>query len=302
MIQDYQQIWENLTLSNDFLFGKIMNDKKLCTEMIKRILPDIDIGKIKLIQSQKSSKSTFDTRGVRFDVYAKSDNKKIFDCEVQTSDKKDLPRRTRAYHIVMGLEALNKNILKKSGSYNDLPDVFVIFICTFDPFNQGRHIYSFYNRCNEDVKLKLNDGAATIFLNTEGKIDDVSPKLKAFLDFMKGEPSEEDSFIQELDKKLFQAKQNSRWREEYMLLLMREQENRAEAMAEGRAEGLAEGRAEGRVQGMAEGRVEGRAEGRLMGIREANFETARRLREMGMNDNDIHRATNLSLEDLRTII
>ena len=61
---------------------------------------------------------------------------------------------------------------------------------------------------------------------------------------------------------------------------------------------MAEGRAEGRVQGLAEGR----AEGRLMGIREANFETARRLREMGMNDNDIHRATNLSLEDLRTII
>ncbi len=41
----------------------------------------------------------------------------------------------------------------------------------------------------------------------------------------------------------------------------------------------------------------GVAEGR----REANLDTARRLREMGMNDNDIHRATNISLDDLRML-
>ena len=36
----------------------------------------------------------------------------------------------------------------------------------------------------------------------------------------------------------------------------------------------------------------GEARGRL----EANLETARRLREMGMNDSDIQKATNLSLQ------
>ena len=41
----------------------------------------------------------------------------------------------------------------------------------------------------------------------------------------------------------------------------------------------------------------GVAEGR----REANLDTARRLREMGMNDNDIHRATNISLDDLQLL-
>ena len=43
---------------------------------------------------------------------------------------------------------------------------------------------------------------------------------------------------------------------------------------------------------------EGIAVGEERGRREANFETARRLREMGMNDNDIHRATNISFDDL----
>ena len=46
---------------------------------------------------------------------------------------------------------------------------------------------------------------------------------------------------------------------------------------------------------------EGIAVGEERGRREANFETARRLREMGMSDNDIHRATNISFEDLQRL-
>ena len=48
-------------------------------------------------------------------------------------------------------------------------------------------------------------------------------------------------------------------------------------------------------------RDEGRNEGFSLGRREANFETARRLRNMGMADPDIHKATSLSLEELRTL-
>ena len=46
---------------------------------------------------------------------------------------------------------------------------------------------------------------------------------------------------------------------------------------------------------------EGIAVGEERGRREANFEIARRLREMGMSDNDIHRATNISFEDLQRL-
>ena len=246
---NFDVLWENLTLANDFLFGKIMSNEELCTEMIRRILPKIKIGRIKFTQTQKTSKQTLDTRGVRFDVYAESDNKKIFSVEIQTTDKKDLPRRTRAYHIINGLDALNKNTIKTSGKYNDLPDIFVIFICTFDPFMKGRHIYSFSNTCEEDSGLKLDDGAFTIFLNTEGTLDDVSPELKAFLDFTAGRKSNDDAFIAKLKQLLYEAKQNSIWRREFMLLLTREQEKFAEGRAEGRAEGIIIGEKRGEERG-----------------------------------------------------
>ena len=235
--------WENLTLANDFVFGKIMRDPELCTEMIRRILPDMDIGHIKFIESQKSEKHSLDTRGVRFDVYAKSDNRKIFDCEVQTSDKKDLPRRTRAYHIMLGIESLNKETLNKSGMYNEMPDTFVIFLCTFDPFHHGRHKYTFYNTCREVNDLRLDDGAVTVFLNANGRVDDVSGELKAFLDFLLGK-SCSDPFIMRLEERLKELKQKSDWRKNYMLLLTREEERAIEERNEGRIEGRKEGSSE----------------------------------------------------------
>ena len=225
--------WENLTLANDFLFGKIMHDPQLCTEMIRRILPNMDIGHIEFTQPQKSAKYSLDTRGVRFDVFARSDSRKLFDCEVQTSDKKDLPRRTRAYHSVMGLEALEKHTLRTSGSYNDMPDAFVIFICMFDPFGLGRHIYTFRNSCKEVNGLYLDDGAVTIFLNAHGKSDDISGELKAFLDFMLGKPGG-DPFIKKLSEQMKIAKLNAKWRRVYMLNLLHDNEVRSEGIAIGK--------------------------------------------------------------------
>lgn len=233
-----EQRWENLTLSNDFLFGRIMRDEKLCTEMIRRILPHIEIGHIEFTNTQKSARYSYDTRGVRFDVYAESDSRKIFDCEVQTTDKKDLARRSRAYHSMIGLEALESDTMA-SGTYNDMPDAYVIFICTFDPFRMGRHIYTFRNSCEESDGLKLNDGTVTIFLNTRGKINDISAELKAFLDFMTGK-SGTDPFVMELEERMKIAKLDAKWRRVYMLKMLREREIRGEGRIEGREEGREE--------------------------------------------------------------
>ena len=259
--------------------------------MIRRILPDIDIGYIEFTQSQRDSKHSPDTRGVRFDVYAKSDNRKIFDCEVQTSDKKDLPRRTRAYHIANGLDALSKKTLKRSGVYSDLPDVFVIFICTFDPFHHDLHKYTFYNTCCEVNGLNLDDGAVTVFLNAKGKADDVSPELKAFLDFMIGKSSDDDPFILELEQQLWEAKRDARFRRDNMLLLTREDEaggegriaGHAEGREEGLEEGLATGHARGLEEGLEEGRAKGLAEGISIGEERARLTFIDRLIERGMS-------------------
>lgn len=65
-------------------------------------------------------------------------------------------------------------------------------------FDSKRHMYTFCNLCIEDTCLPLNDGTTKIFLCSEGTMDDVSPDIKAFLDYMKGLQSSND-FVNELD-------------------------------------------------------------------------------------------------------
>lgn len=262
-----EERWENLTLANDFMFRAVMTDETLCTEMMRRILPDIEISYISIPEAQKTLKETVGTRGVRFDLYAKSGGK-IYDIEIQTTKNADLPRRARAYQISMGLDVMNRERNgKKVKHYKNIPDSYVIFICTFDPFTQGRYIYTFKNICSEEKGLELGDGAFTIFLNAKGKTGKISKKLKAFLDFLNGKETPGDAYIQELARRLAMSKASIDWRRVYMYdwifesskledareeaatkaaarVLAEAEKEKAEAVARVRAETLAEARAE----------------------------------------------------------
>ena len=61
-----QQKWEKLTLADDFMFGKVMSDPKLCAEMLRRIFPDLDIGEIKIVETQKTLRQALHVRGGTF--------------------------------------------------------------------------------------------------------------------------------------------------------------------------------------------------------------------------------------------
>ena len=51
-------------------------------------------------------------------------------------------------------------------------------------------------------------------------------------------------------------------------------------------------------QGIAVGEARGEKRGESRGRREANLETARRLRAMGLSDSDISKATDLPIEEI----
>ena len=110
---------------------------------------------------------------------------------------------------------------------------YIIFICPFDAYEKGRHIYTFENICKEDNSISMGDEAVKIFLNANGTMDDVSDELKAFLDYVAGKRPE-DSYVERLEEAVREARKNREWRHEYMTLLMRDQEN----VEKGREQGI----------------------------------------------------------------
>lgn len=212
--------FDDLTISNDFVFGKVMQNKKICKQMLEIIL-NIKIKEINYQEQQKTIDITSDGKGIRLDVYVEDDKTSVYDIEIQTTNNSNLPKRSRYYQGLIDL-----NLIEKGDNYTKLNKSYIIFICTFDPFKKGRYIYTFENMCREEPNLLLGDESTKIFLNTYGKKDDVliTKDLKAFLDYI-AENRIENSFIEELDAEVDKVKSHKEWRNEYMTLLMRDQEN-----------------------------------------------------------------------------
>ena len=220
-------IWDNLGISNDFMFGKIMQNPRLCKELLQRILPELEIDRVEYPEAQKSIRPDADAKSVRLDVYVSDDKGTVYDIEMQMTDTKELPKRTRYYQSMIDLQLIDR------GEYfKNLKPVYIIFICLFDLFGKGRHIYTFQNVCKEDKDIVLEDGTTKIFLNTAGDRNDVSNELRVFLEYVSGKKSD-DSFIRELEEAVEEARKNRKWRHEYMTLLMREQESEERGLEKG---------------------------------------------------------------------
>ena len=84
--------------------------------------------------------------------------------------------------------------------------------------------------------MTLDDDAVKIILSTKGTMDDVSPEMKRILDYIDGKGAS-DKFTEELEEAVCSARQNERWRLDYMTLEYEYRQRYLEGKEEGRAEG-----------------------------------------------------------------
>ena len=225
--------WEDLTISNDFIFAKLMTDKEICKEIIENLL-HIKIKDIKYIQEQKTINIKYDAKSIRLDVYVEADNK-IYNIEMQVVNKKDLAKRSRYYQGLIDLDTI-----EKGETYKNLKESYVIFICTFDPFGEKLPKYEFRYYCKDKKELELKDETYKIFFNAKAVNEEKDENIKSFLKYLNGE-KDNNKFIQKIDEKIKKIKDNKEWRQEYMTLLMREKEIAEENFEKGIKEGIKEG-------------------------------------------------------------
>lgn len=232
--EEYIRKWESLNICSDFIFCKVMQDVDLLIELIEMILPRLKISSVQ-VEPQRTIDIGVDIHGVRFDILATLDDGTEVDIEMQVYENEYLPKRLRYYGSIADMDMLERGM-----PYRKLRDSYIIMICPFDMFEQGRHTYTFTNQCHEVPDLDLKDGMTKIILNASSTMEDVDEKLKTFLDYVAGRGMNDD-YVRRLDDAVKNAKMNKKWRREYMTITMRDLENREE----GREEGIEIGREEG---------------------------------------------------------
>lgn len=225
-----QKNWSSATIQDNFIFGKTLEmNPEICRRLIEMILK-IQVKQISYPEREKVIETRTDSKGIRLDVYVQDDENRSFDLEMQIADSDNIAKRMRYYQSLIDLDKL-----KRGQHYSALGESYIIFICPFDNFKQGRHIYTFRERCDEDNALSLNDGAVKIFLSTKGELDDVSEDVKSFLNYVDSGIIKGD-FIEELDTAVQSVKSDEKARLEFMTyqmaLLERELEGREKNLIE----------------------------------------------------------------------
>ena len=248
--------WEELTICDDFLFQKVMQNESLCKRLIEKLL-NIKVEEITYLAYEKTVNVYFDSKGIRLDLYVKTDQGTIINIEMQTTDRalSELPKRARFYQASLDLDALNKG-----QEYTELNKSYIIFICTFDHFGLGRKVYTFTNRCHESEGLELGDETCKIFLNAKGTVGDTDEDIDKFLAYVNGNAAE-GKFTQDVASEVERIKQQNRVRSECMSLMLALKQQRREGYDEGKTEGITIGKTEGIAIGKAEGIAIGEAKG-----------------------------------------
>ena len=274
--------WEDLTITDDFMFCKVMSDPDICKELLE-ILLHIKIERLKFQEPQKSFKLTSESRGIRLDVYVKDSNR-VFDIELQTTNKRNLELRTRYYQGVMDISELEKGEF-----FSNMKESYIIFICMFDPFGADMPIYTVKQTFAENEKLIFDDKTHKIFYNVKAfeKIaNDV--ETKAFLEYLcKHQPTSK--FTDTLERAVYRNRNNQNWRKDYMTLAYN-----LSLAAEKAAKKAAK---KAREEGISIGRNEGIS----LGAQQKAIETAKKFLAMGLSVEQVADGTGLSIEEIEKL-
>lgn len=208
----YSKRWEDLEITDNYLFCKIMSKPEFCKEMIERIL-GIKVTALSQFGSEQQYSGTYESHGIRLDVAAE-DESNVYDIEFQSVQHPALPKRMRYYQGTLDIDSLPHN-----QSYECLRETWIVFICAFDLFGLNESGYkvkmSLDSLENVPVAEKYDDGTHKIFINLNAcdKIKD--RKLRAFLMYLKTKKPQ-DSFTEQIDKAVDYNRHNAEWRKEYM--------------------------------------------------------------------------------------
>jgi len=253
--------FQDLNLSNAFLFAVAMEDEETCAIVVETILGK-KIGKV-TVQVEKSLLYNSEFRSIRLDVFARDEAEVTYNLEMQNEGREGLAQRSRFHQAQMDV-----NSLRPGEDYEDLPPSYVIFICNFDPFGKGLYQYTFVQRCREE-DFPLEDGTTRIFINTKGKNpEEISPELKHLLEYVNDSTDScterlEDESIRKLHEKVKTLKKNRTLEGNFMRMdeyIRGQVELRAKDMAEDMAKDMAEDMAKDMAKDMVKDMAKDMAE------------------------------------------
>ncbi|MBE5888759.1 MAG: hypothetical protein E7283_08030 [Lachnospiraceae bacterium] len=240
--------FEELDVMDDFLANAIANDQEVGEEFYRiliSVLLQKEVGKIRISAQRIIPAEVPTQRGIRLDIevveYAEGMTElqaiNIYDIEPHKYDGSDLPKHNRFYQAKID----GKSMKSGEKTFIKLPNLYVITITDYDPFDYGYMMYTVHNKCDEVPELDYQDGLKFLYFNTKGSKGG-SQAIKNLLNYI--QDSKIKNVIDESTRKLHtcvsKVKVLPEVRMEYMTLEEKIFYIKLNAKEDGKAEGKAE--------------------------------------------------------------
>lgn len=277
-IQTLLKKWNSLTIADNFIFTKVMQNEQLCRHTLELLL-GIKVKKLVYPSAESYFKDSFDSRGIRLDVYT-SDDEHCYDIEMQTSYKSNLLLRSRYYS-----SCIDVDVLKTGIDFARLKENVIIFLCLEDPFKKGLPLYTFTTTCREDPNLP-DDKTKKLFYNISSWKDTGNKELRDFFKFIKTNVPQ-NNFTQDLAMQVKKAIQNANIRRQYMTLQMEMSLKYNEGKKLGLELGKKQGMELGKLHGLNQGMAKAKLDSAVIAVKKFNLPVEDVAREYGVPVDEI---------------
>ncbi|MCD8006078.1 MAG: Rpn family recombination-promoting nuclease/putative transposase [Oscillospiraceae bacterium] len=167
-------------LFSDTFASVALEDIGACQHVVRTILGRDDIEIISVKSQYRLLNIT--SKDTILDAFAQDSTGRLINIEIQRSDTIDHARRIRYYGSM-----IDKSILDKGAYYDELPDVYIIYISETDLLDVGETVYPVKKTLGESGK-PYDDGNHVIFVNAA--IDDGSDTAKLMKYFGTADPED----------------------------------------------------------------------------------------------------------------
>ena len=238
--QEEIQRYLNSCLLDNYLMNVCFSDNNEAAQLIVTTLLGRDDITVTETSVQKYL-ANFKTKSSILDILAKDTQGKIYNIELQRVVEKATPSRARYYNSL-----IDKEILKKGENYEELPELYVIFVTDGDYFKKGKQVYNVVRKVEETGEV-YKDKVHIIY--ADAKHQDASPVGKLLSDLTCPDPEKMHNKVLSdavREAKTEGGKRMGMWVEGYS---MYEKERWDEAHSVGLNEGMSKGLAKGRNEG-----------------------------------------------------
>ena len=272
------KFFDKLTLADDFVFKMVLENEEICKKLIEMVLGK-KVVRIVSLETEKTLSEGFFSHSVRFDVYVEGSDE-VIDFEIQCSPTKGIAERAREYQANIDVEQLSKG-----KPYSSLKESWIVFFCTFDPFEQGLPVYTVRQTYEEAHEAKYNDGTHKVFYNASAWDKCEDEQMRAFLKLLMGLEAETD-----YTRQIVHVMRSSLKREDVRRNVMRLQE-----IVDQRVDQYVE---ENKMLWIAQGDTQGFDRG----SRDTKIATAKRALDRGFTPDVVAELTGLSLDEVTSLL